>query len=221
MAETEKASFPMLPEKHWWALRDRFKASIPGVVSPSYIAATLNMQEQSARANVILPLRMLGLIDDENRTDQTLAIAWRDDKSYAQVCGEILRRVYPAELIDAVPNPVEDRDAAARWFANRTGAGSDAVRKMATLYAILAQPDLVQRSEKKAEPSRSRRKDAPSARKEPEERSKEPPRADRPGSEEKAPGIAINLQIHISSDATPDQIDAIFASMARHIYRKQ
>jgi hypothetical protein len=32
------------------------------------------------------------------------------------------------------------------------------------------------------------------------------------------PGININLQVHISADATPDQIDQIFASMAKHIY---
>ncbi len=33
------------------------------------------------------------------------------------------------------------------------------------------------------------------------------------------PGLYINIQVHISSDATPDQIDQIFASMAKHIYR--
>ena len=110
MPETQKTSFPMLPIKHWWALRDRFKASIPGVVSPSYIAATLNMQEQSARANVILPLRMLGLIDDENRTNQELAIAWRDDKKYAEACEEMAAHVYPRELAEAVPDPASNRD---------------------------------------------------------------------------------------------------------------
>jgi len=29
------------------------------------------------------------------------------------------------------------------------------------------------------------------------------------------------LQIHISADATPDQIDKIFESMAKHIYKKK
>ena len=33
------------------------------------------------------------------------------------------------------------------------------------------------------------------------------------------PGININLQIHISADASPDQIEQIFAAMAKHIYR--
>jgi hypothetical protein len=34
------------------------------------------------------------------------------------------------------------------------------------------------------------------------------------------PGININLEIHISADSTPDQIDAIFASMSKHIYKR-
>jgi len=40
----EAKSFPMLPGAHWWALRDKFKQSIPGVVTESYLAAALNMQ---------------------------------------------------------------------------------------------------------------------------------------------------------------------------------
>ena len=32
------------------------------------------------------------------------------------------------------------------------------------------------------------------------------------------PNLHIDLQIHISPDSTPDQIDTIFASMAKHLY---
>jgi hypothetical protein len=35
-----------------------------------------------------------------------------------------------------------------------------------------------------------------------------------------APGVHINLEIHISADATADQIDLIFAAMAKHIYKR-
>ena len=47
------ATFPMLPGAHWWALREKFKQSIPGVVTDSYLAAALNMEAKSARANVL------------------------------------------------------------------------------------------------------------------------------------------------------------------------
>lgn len=40
------------------------------------------------------------------------------------------------------------------------------------------------------------------------------------GGGQQFPGININLQIHISADATPDQIDQIFASMSKHIYQR-
>ena len=32
------------------------------------------------------------------------------------------------------------------------------------------------------------------------------------------PNLHIDLQIHISPDSTPEQIEAIFASMAKHLY---
>ena len=35
------------------------------------------------------------------------------------------------------------------------------------------------------------------------------------------PSIHIDLQIHISPEATPEQIDQIFASMRRHLYRNK
>jgi len=38
---------------------------------------------------------------------------------------------------------------------------------------------------------------------------------------EQGPDLRINLQIHISADASPDQIDQIFASMAKHIYNRK
>lgn len=34
-----------------------------------------------------------------------------------------------------------------------------------------------------------------------------------------SPSLHIDIQIHLASDATPDQIDQIFASMAKHLYR--
>ncbi len=34
----------------------------------------------------------------------------------------------------------------------------------------------------------------------------------------RTPSVHIDIQVHISPDASSDQIDAIFASMARHLY---
>jgi len=218
MAEKEKSSFPMLPVKHWWALRERFKGSIPGVVSPTYIATVLNMKEESARANVILPLRMLGLIDEEDRTNQDLAVAWRDDERYKEACQEMVQRVYPTELIEAVPNPASNRDAVERWFASYTGSGKAAVKRMAALYSVLVQADLSATPQRTSSASSTYKpKHTPIRHKKKVKEVSSPQDIDHAV---ELPGIAINLQIHISSDATPDQIDAIFESMAKHIYKK-
>ena len=53
MADNDKKSFPMLPVAHWWALRNKFKQSIPGTVTASYLSMVLDMQQNSARANVL------------------------------------------------------------------------------------------------------------------------------------------------------------------------
>jgi hypothetical protein len=50
--EEKKGSFPVIPGAHWWALRKKFRQSIPGVVTDNYIASVLDMKLQSARANV-------------------------------------------------------------------------------------------------------------------------------------------------------------------------
>lgn len=34
------------------------------------------------------------------------------------------------------------------------------------------------------------------------------------------PSLHIDVQIHISADASAEQIDQVFASMAKHLYRK-
>jgi hypothetical protein len=35
------------------------------------------------------------------------------------------------------------------------------------------------------------------------------------------PPLHINVQVHISSDATPHQIEQIFASMAKHLQHRE
>jgi len=227
----QKATFPMLPGAHWWALREKFKQSIPGVVTDSYLAAALNMQPGSARVNVLPYLRDIGLINKENKT-QELAKAWRDDAQYANVCRQIREKIYPEDLRSAAPDPTKDRSTIERWFANNTGAGASAVRRMTQFYLILLEADAKKKSETREVKPNGRKKQAKQAKQTMREkevavksqestapRSPIPPCSDDISSA--LPGVSINLQIHISADATPDQIDKIFESMAKHIYKKK
>ena len=92
---------------------------------------------------------------------------------------------------------------------------------MAVFYITLSEADLSRKPEKKvAKDEISRKPKVIHMKKEakPSETSQTPITA--MASEQAAPSVHINLQIHISSDATPDQIDKIFESIAKHIYRK-
>lgn len=221
MAEEKQTTFPLLPVTHWWALRRKFKQSIPGTVTTNYLASVLNMQIRSAQTNVLPYLQDVGIIDEEGKTLDR-ARQWRDDTQYPEVCEEMRKTVYPSELLDAVANPLEDRAAVERWFGNHTGAGLVAVKKMAAFYVLLSEADPSKEPEErkraKAESKKKTKKTAPAA----TVSTKTPPlpKPEQNTSLPASPGIYINLQVHVSSDATPDQIDKMFESMAKHIYKR-
>jgi hypothetical protein len=221
MAETKK-SFPMLPIAHWWSLRIKFKQSLPGVVTGSYIATVLNMAENSANANVLPYLKTLGIVDDEGGKTTERAKLWRDDHQYPKVCGDILKDVYPKELLEAVPNPTEDRAAAERWFAHQSAAGAPAVRRMAALYTVLVEADVSKQPDKE-KPAKATKSTPSKAKQAKQQLAAKPPvhpLVDPAKDFLAAPGVHINLEIHISADATADQIDQIFTAMAKHIYKR-
>jgi hypothetical protein len=127
-------------------------------------------------------------------------------------------------LKDAVPNPNEDRDAVERWFAHHTGVGENAARRMAALYCVLAEADASKQGQDK--PVKGNKPTQPRTRESKQQKSdtanqvgnsNPPPPPPPPPA---APGVHINLEIHISADATADQIDLIFAAMAKHIYKR-
>lgn len=227
MAEQRK-SFPMLPVGHWWNLRRKFKQSIPGVVTDTYLATVLEMSKESARANVLPFLKVMGILDEEGKPND-LAKLWRDDSNYSEACRRIVESVYPKELTDAVPDPKNDRDGAKRWFGNHTGSGNSACTRMAALYTVLVEADPnMQESAKVKLANKPMQAAKPKPKKSSEIKSTEKVESvqaliDSPKSsksEDNGLGIHINMQIHISADSSPDQIEQIFASMAKHIYRR-
>jgi len=223
MAIEKQKTFPMLPVAHWWTLRERFNQTMPGVVTANYLATALNIEPRSASNNVLPYLKDIGLIDDEGKI-KDLAISWRDDNQYAEVCQKIKKEVYPNELISAVPSPSEDRKAVERWFANRTGLGKKAVQRMAVIYIVISEGDLSKKPQKKTKvPIVKKSKvtvDKGYIKSTPPILPSDTLSLRSNKSPQILPGININLEIHISSDATPDQIDRIFESMAKHIYKR-
>ena len=224
MVDDKKASYPLMPTGHWWTLRKKFQKSIPGIVTDSYIASVLNMKEASARTNILPSLRQVNIIDENGKTKER-AKQWRDDAQYNKVCSDIIKEVYPQELLDACPDPILDKESAERWFANHTGSGQVAVRKMVSFYSLLSDANPEKATEQKA-----KTKNAKESKKSFTKQKASKQGTTKPNVEDKrqhiersssVPSMNINLQIHISADASPDQIDKIFESMAKYVYHRK
>ncbi|MXZ25280.1 MAG: hypothetical protein F4Y80_10560 [Caldilineaceae bacterium SB0665_bin_21] len=223
---SEKQVFPTIPAKSWWTLRKRFIQAIPKQVTPAYLVTVLGGKEQSAKTNVLRGLQVVGLVDEEGFTTNK-ATLWRDDTTYPEVCKQILDELYPTELQDAVPDPASDREAAKTWFKATTSCGETAARQMTALYALLMEADPSvgnETKERKTEKTKSRestRQPTPSGKLQQSElanQQQEPPRVPTRGLE--MPEMRLSLEIRIDASVTPEQIDLIFASMAKHLYRR-
>ena len=174
----------MIPEQIWWKLREQFRKSVPTIVSPNYVKSLLGYtSDESARANVISPLKQLGLIDSEGKTMQ-LAYDWRSDEKYPSVCKGMLERIYPQELLDLFPDSDIDVERVKRWFMDTAGVGEQAASKYANTFLLLKNGSV--RVNNKFNPC-----------------------------------IHIDIQVHISPEASAEQIDKIFESMAKHLFKKE
>ena len=220
-----RRTYPAITTKAWWQLRKQFRQSVPAQVTARYLATVLETKEKSAEANVLLGVRAVGLIDKDG-TPTPRANDWRDDERYAQTCKAILEEIYPQDLRDAVPNPSSAGDAAEGWFMRTTGCGQSAARKMASLYSLLAAGDPSadqKRTARKPTPTtgsgsngKQRARTLSSPTQLLTQRQSRPPASPDP----EMPEMRLNLEIRIDASVTPEQIDQIFASMAKHIYRR-
>lgn len=238
MADEKKKGYPKIPKSNWFLLRDKFKQRTPEKVSPSYVATALGMGEASASANIIPPLRAFGLVDDAGRPTD-LAYDWRDDKKYPEVCKQILEATYPQELRDLFHDRNVQTKDVENWFARSARVGESAARAYAATYPMLLEADL----EKAKEQNGTKGKTASPSSKPVKARTKtsapikvvkdstSPPLRDAsPSALEQrdshegdgtrrgfSPKLHVDIQIHISPDSSPEQIDKIFESMAKHL----
>ena len=219
--------YPKVPAKAWRALRSRATAAPSTKFTPSTVAALMGMASpQSARDNTVSPMRKLGLIDDDGALTAR-GNKWRVDASYADACQEILDEVYPSDLSDlADGSGAPDPHLVKTWFDHRGFGGSNA-RQMAATYVMIASkqvPEIVA-----SEPKKASSKKVPAEKAEspttgmtsttdnsPANRTPEPSKQT-PGA---GPNVHLDIQIHIPADASAEQIDQIFESMARHLYKQ-
>lgn len=220
----EKQTYPMISEKNWWNLRNQFKKTIPANVNPSYVKSLLGFNsDDSARNNIIIPLKQVGLIDEDGKPT-ALAIEWRSDDKYSSACKTMLDSLYPRELTDLFPDDEVDIAKVKSWFMDTASIGQSAAGKVANTFILIHSAKIRQPSEKA---SASPKKVAKPAKEKPFKNivNTVPVTANNTSvkydSTHATPSLHIDIQVHISPDASADQIDKIFESMAKHLYGRK
>jgi len=222
MPEESRKSYPMLSQKSWWLLRIKFKQTIPRKVNSLYLKTVLGMEEVSATKNVLPYLKDIGLIDEEGNT-QDFANKWRNDSEYPTSCEELKKKIYPTDLLDAIPDPSSQKKQTEEWFKSRCGVGEAAAKKMTLFYMMLCKAK-VEDEERFSKPSEKPKETKPIKPK--DMKGKETVVKDKAEKGEsrdegipiiQLPAIHLNVQIHLTSDASTNQIDQLFASMAKHL----
>lgn len=224
MASEKEKGFPKIAKANWFGLRDKLKQRVPADLSASYVASAMNMAEGSARSNVVAPLKALGIIGEDGKPSE-LAYDWRDDKKYAEVCEKILESVYPQELRDLYHDDSASLEDLTSWFMRSAKVGEPAAKMYARTYLMLLEADPAKaedaQKQNQSKKERPQRKGAEKPTK-PVTESQNPPKKDPPPSppstgETFSPRLHIDVQVHISPDSSPEQIDKIFEAMAKHL----
>ena len=218
--------FPRIPAKNWWMLRRRFKQSMPPSISINYLASLLEITERGAQ-NYMPHFKLVKIIDEDGKTNERTS-RWRDDEEYSAICNQIKSEIYSEELQSLVPDPVIGFDTAVSWFMRETGVGEAAAKQMSRFYQLISKADPSDGEEvpKKSATKKAKKTDTLNKA---FKAKKEKPAKNNGGKGKNGqndtkqfnfqPSVNINIQIHISPDASTKQIDDIFKCMSDH-FRK-
>jgi hypothetical protein len=221
----EKQTYPRLPKSNWWTLRSQFKKTIPSIVTISYLKSLLDLDSEKSAKNLLGPLKQLGLIDGENKPTQR-ANDWRDDKKYTEVCNSMIKDIFPSELIDLFPDSEVDFNAVKNWFMHSGQLGEVAAGQNAQMFVLLKSgfsdqgltgPTIAKQASLKKNNARKEniKKNFSNST---NDETVIKPNVGTSNHKAGLPSVHIDLQIHISPDASSEQIDKVFESIARHLY---
>ena len=230
MADTNddvQKSYPYMTANQWWGLRARFKSTVPkGPVTLDWIIGALDTTQKGA-GNVLPQLRLLGLTDAQNKATD-LVHDFKDDDTYAAATKQILESTYPDALRESYDDPGADAAKVAGWFSRNAKTGEQTSTHQARLYLLILGGQLPDPEAAKAPAKTPRAKKAPPTASvtTSETTTSAPARRDlgvvdgrkKEESRPSEPQLHIDLQIHIAADAGEAQIDAVFRSMAKHLY---
>jgi hypothetical protein len=222
----EASTYPQIPKSAYWALR-RFLNKRPNVtLAGDLVAAEISVQPTAAKQYVI-ELQRLGILDGEAKLTK-LGHEWRLDDTYRTATNSIIEACYPESLF-ALAHPGEAEKAKVMgWFAAQ-GLGTGSAGNKAATYLLLANDNSMGEGDASTSKKGSTSSGREGAAKRAARIAKQVPELGRAVAEQQGTfgeqqnnqasiPLNINLQIHISADASPEQINLVFESMKRHLY---
>ncbi|MPN03835.1 hypothetical protein SDC9_151069 [bioreactor metagenome] len=165
------------------------------------------------------------MIDDDGKPTP-LATDWRSDDKYASACLTMLKTIYPPQLLELFPDESVDQSRVRSWFMDTASIGQSAAGKAANTFILIKdakikqvqtgsnKKDVAKESNKRTTPTRTANPALSDASN--HQAVKQPIPTALP-----SPTMHIDIQVHISPDASPEQIDKIFESMAKHLYGRK
>lgn len=231
MTDTQEAApkpggYPYMSVNQLVQIRARLKSSLPKAITNDWLQSVLSVSEKAAQ-NLHPQLRRLGLIDKDGAPQQPLVNDFREDDTYADACRRIIAAVYPQALLDAFPEPHADVAGVASWFRRNASTGERMAEFQARFLAFLSTGAPSQGEPRNARTAASNAAGRAEAKKTVPAKTATPTRSSGAASggptvprEVAAPSIHLDVQIHLDPATDPAQIDAVFASLARHIYGK-
>lgn len=219
----DSGNYPQLPRGVWRGAWEILRKTPKRKLDAKALAAELNVQPTAAKAYARELVR-LGVLK-EDFTPSELANRWRQDGQSPDVIDEMLVVAYPNELRELAPRDDLNRDKIVRWFMN-DGLGEGSAKNKAATYIMVSSGIF---DDAEAPPPMLRKPAAPSKPASTNGGGKGSGRGRRdnigdggnskengtPAGQRK-PDLNVNVQIHISADASVEQIDAIFSSMRRY-----
>jgi hypothetical protein len=231
-----KVSYPYMTAGQWFGVRSKLRQSTPKSIDVDWVMSALGTSEKGAR-NIMPQLRAVGLIAADGAPSE-LALDFRDDDTYSAAAKRVLESLYPQNLRDAYNDPETEFPKVASWFMRNAKTGETTANMQAKLYLTLLKgelpdpddikPKVVRKPKSESAAAATPRVKAKSNTQRDDEKGAEGARGSTGGNDgqgavggqdrRSVPNLHLDLQIHISADAGVDQIEAVFQSMAKHLY---
>lgn len=147
MADEQK-SFPKIYASNWWALRKKAMELPDGKFTADTIPEMLNIKKNSVQANVLPAMNQFDLLDNHGKLTERGA-KWILDDEYKEVCTDIIESIYPVDLMDTIPDPLNNREDVKDWFSRKSNSGMASVQQMTATYLLLFKGDPFESEEEK------------------------------------------------------------------------